>query len=80
MNVRVFYNRENQIVSIVELKEEKGVPPTSIFAIPDCNYCDVELTAEQARMPLIEIHAKHTVDFREKKARLTLLKITKPIE
>jgi len=80
MKVRVFYNMRNQVVAIVEIKEEKGVPPAGIFPIPDTTSSDIELTAEQSRMSLVDLHMKHAVEMKEGKSRLVMLRMAKPVE
>jgi hypothetical protein len=77
MKVRVFYNTMNEIVAIVELKEEKG---HHLVVLPKQNiqYSDIELSDEQSKMSLLDLHVKHAIELKEGKARLIPLKMTKP--
>jgi hypothetical protein len=70
MKVRIYSNNDGRIVSIVEVKEEKGAPPTSIFSLPDLKEHLVKLTNEQAAMPLIALHMGHKLDLSQKEPRL----------
>jgi hypothetical protein len=78
MKVRVFYNMMNQIEAIIEIKEEKGVAPAGIFPIPNCQSSDIELSAEQSKMSLLDLHVKHAVELKEGKISLISLKMAKP--
>ena len=70
MKAHIYCNNSGHIVSIVELKEDKDVPPTGIFPIPDLKEYVIKLTDEQATMPLIELHIGHRLDLTQKEPRL----------
>lgn len=74
MKVLVYYNKYNRIVSILNVNENKDVPPAGIFPIPDSNSCEIELTAEQSKIPLIALHIGYDLDFSHGTPRLVPLK------
>jgi hypothetical protein len=80
MKVKVFRDMTNQIVAVIEIKEAPGVPPASILQIPGTTSSDIELTAEQSRMPLLDLHLKHAVEIKDGKPILVAHKIVKPFE
>ena len=74
MNVRIYYDKYGQIVSIIEMKSDSEGPRAGIFPIADCESFDLRLTAEQAKQPLIQLHSTHTLDLTGKKPRLIPIK------
>lgn len=70
MKVKVYYNDSGRIVSSVELKEEGKIPPTGIFRVPGCSEIEIELSEDQARLPLIALHLGYSIDLSGTKPRL----------
>lgn len=75
MKVRVYHDRDGQIVSIIEIKDEKDIPPASISSIPDTEFFEIKLTEELSKIPLIDLHTKYMIDLMEKKPHLVKHKI-----
>jgi len=75
--VRVYHDAEGQIVSMVEIKEDKEAPLAHIAPIPETHVSEIELTGELAEAPLLDIHTKFRLDLREKKPRLLKMTVEK---
>lgn len=73
MKVKVFYNDSGRIVSAVEIKEKGEIPPAGILRVPGCREIEIELSEDQARLPLIALHVGYSVDLGGTKPRLVPL-------
>jgi hypothetical protein len=73
MKIHIYCNNYGRIVSIVEIKEDKEAPPAGVLSIPDFKEYEIELTDEQASMPLIALHAGYRMDLTQLEPRLVPL-------
>lgn len=73
MKVKVYYNDSGRIVSCIEIKDKGDVPPTGILHVPGYRESEIELSEDQARLPLIALHVGYSVDFSGARPRLVPL-------
>jgi hypothetical protein len=70
MRVQVYYDRYGHIVSVVSPSAEESAPPAGIFPLPDSESFDLDLSEEQERQPLIQLHTQYRLDLSGHKPKL----------
>jgi len=70
LRVTVYHDKTGRVASIVEVKTDPKAPPAGIRPIPECESCEIDLTGELAKVPLLELHTGYRVDRSARPPRL----------
>jgi hypothetical protein len=64
--VTVFYTRDQKVQSIVSISDQPGAPLAGVMPVQGCESATIELSNDQAELPLIELHTRYRLDLGER--------------
>jgi len=60
--IQVFYTRDLKIQSIVATPDQPDVPPAGVLPVEGCESVEIELSARQSELSLIELHTRCRIE------------------